>query len=68
MSSKKAKIARKEIQKNLVSGIELLRQAVKPRPRWMPKWLWRAGIRLYFYESVDFHPIKHRSDSLLDIQ
>lgn len=66
MNGRKAKALRKEAKNSVVNGMELLRQAIKPRPRWIPKWIWTLGLRIYIYDSIEFRPIKRRTESMLD--
>lgn len=40
MNSKQAKKIRKEVRKQVGTGLDALKNIVRPRPRWIPKFIW----------------------------
>jgi hypothetical protein len=61
MNQKKAKKIRKEyrheVKKYMDSQglLELFRLIVKPKPRWMPKWIWLKGIKFFINVQEDWN-------------
>lgn len=61
MNSKKAKSLRKEYRKQVNDFmdkkglLELFQLIVKPKPRWMPKWMWLKGIKIFINVQEDWN-------------
>lgn len=63
MSSKKAKLIKRQVSREarakLGSEIEILKEIFKPRPKWVPAWIWNFGLSLYVKKGeIDFVPFK----------
>lgn len=61
MSGKQIKIFRRqasrEARAKLGAEIELLREIFKPKPKWIPKWLWGLGLSIYIEKGEwEFKP------------
>jgi len=48
MNAKQAKKIRKVYKKQMQDEFVLLKSFLRPKPRFMPKWLHRLGFRYYF--------------------
>lgn len=51
----KLKLARRETRRILKAAfeenLELIKKSIKPKPRLMPQWLWRAIGSIYFEDK-----------------
>jgi hypothetical protein len=56
-SKKLRKEYRKEAQKYMDSQglLELFQLIVKPKPGWMPKWMWIRGIKIFINVQEDWN-------------
>jgi|GEM_PF-5341778 len=45
--NKKFKIWRKEVKKKLDKEWLLLSRVIKQKPKWIPAWLWKLGLRIF---------------------
>jgi len=56
MSSSKAKKVRqyyrRDLRHKLGLEVELAQKLVKPRPKWLPVWVWAIGARMYFNKAL----------------
>lgn len=49
--------ASREVREKLGSEMQLLREVFKPRPRWVPRWLWEFGLSIFVYSGdFEFRP------------
>jgi hypothetical protein len=61
MSQQKAKKLRKEYRKEVKQYmdsqglLELFQLIVKTKPRWMPKWVWLKGIKVFIKVQEDWN-------------
>ena len=61
MGEQQAKKLRKEYRKQIdgymENGglLELFALIVKPKPRWMPKWMWMWGIKIFINVQEDWN-------------
>jgi len=47
LRNKIIKMQRKEMRRRLGESLDLLKAHIKPRPRFIPRWLWYLGLSLY---------------------
>lgn len=48
---------RKEAQKQVDYEMKFLQKIFKPKPKWVPGFIWRMGLRIYVREGeFDFNP------------
>jgi len=45
--NQKIKIWRKEIKKKLDKEWILLSKVIKPKPKWIPAWLWKKMLKIF---------------------
>jgi hypothetical protein len=48
MNEKQSKKLRQIYRKDVRSQFEVLKKILRPKPKYLPKWLWRWGMRIYF--------------------
>ena len=48
MNGSVVKKLRKYVRRMKRGELELIQGMMRPKPKWMPIWLWKVGIRLYF--------------------
>lgn len=63
MSQRQTKKARKEIRRrvdeNFGVGMEALSNLIRPRPRWIPRWVWIVAYVPLFQKKYLRHVYKH---------
>ena len=50
--NKLQKIYRKETRLRMKEEFNLLKQITRPRPRFVPRWLWRAGLAIFIKKDA----------------
>lgn len=67
MSNKLEKRLRKEIRGKMSHEFDLLRQIMKPRPKYIPRFFWEWGLKFYFHETIDYVPNKNYGVKMPDV-